>query len=62
MPSRTLEITSERVDELPILLEFAKQMGVAGKRSQGSLGKSAGLSEPREIGGLAGEVALQRSD
>ncbi len=29
MPTRTLDLASERVDELPILLEFAKQMGVA---------------------------------
>ena len=63
MPARTLEIASERVDELPILLEFAKQMGVAEAIDQSvgpAHGNRQGLSYGQLAWGLLSAIAMRR--
>jgi len=59
----TLRIKSERVDELPIILEFSKQMGVADAIDQivtEGHGNRAGLSYGRLAWGLMGAIATRR--
>ena len=63
MSKAKLCIESERVDELPIILEFSKQMGVADAIDQvvGQVhGNRTGLSYGRLAWGLMGAIATQR--
>jgi hypothetical protein len=63
MPSTTLDIASERVEELPILLEFAKQMGVAeaiDQRIGPAHGNRQGLSYGQLAWGLMSAIAMRR--
>ena len=63
MSKAKLRIESERVDELPIILEFSKQMGVADAIDQivGQVhGNRTGLSYGRLAWGLMGAIATQR--
>jgi transposase len=63
MPSTPLTIDSERVDELPILLEFAKQLGVAEAIDQSvgpAHGNRQGLSYGQLAWGLMSAIAMRR--
>ncbi len=63
MSKAKLRIKSERVDELPIILEFSKQMGVAEAIDQivGEVhGNRKGLSYGELAWGLMGAIATQR--
>lgn len=63
MSKAKLRIESERVDELPIILEFSKQMGVADAIDQivnQVHGNRTGLSYGRLAWGLMGAIATQR--
>jgi transposase len=63
MAKAKLGVESERVDELPIILEFSKQMGVADAIDQSvgtGHGNRTGLSYGRLAWGLRGAIATQR--
>jgi transposase len=63
MAKAKLRVESERVDELPIILEFSKQMGVADAIDQivgRGHGNRTGLSYGRLAWGLMGAIATQR--
>jgi transposase len=63
MAKARLRIESERVDELPIILEFSKQMGVADAIDQivgKGHGNRTGLSYGRLAWGLIGATATER--
>ncbi len=63
MAKAKLRIESERVDELPIILEFSKQMRVADAIDQivgKGHGNRTGLSYGRLAWGLMGAIATQR--
>jgi transposase len=63
MSKAKLHVESERVDELPIILEFSKQMGVADAIDQivgKGHGNRGGLSYGRLAWGLMGAIATQR--